>query len=69
MWFVCSLSAVNFGIAGSADAGVGQAFIVIAGLITVANSIFNAYVICNHPSFRSDKKKDLNDEVRLACTA
>jgi hypothetical protein len=60
-----SLSAVNFGVAGTgSDAGVGKAVVVIAGVFTVTNAVFNGFVICNHPAFRANKtQQNLKDEV------
>lgn len=62
--FLLFLSAVNFGVAGTgSDAGVGKAVVVIAGVFTVTNAVFNGFVICNHPAFRANKtQQNLKDE-------
>jgi hypothetical protein len=63
-----SLGAINFGMVASENDGTsGQTIVVLCGVITIANALFNCFVLCNHPAFRKAKEPvPQNDEVRLS---
>lgn len=63
----CSLGLINFGMINSSNSGsLGRSIVIIVGLFTLANAVFNFYVICSHPAFRTrnvDGSVVLSEEV------